>query len=81
MEPIESVAIRDGTSNPPRTLDEGFGSLDEESLQQAIKTLSGLTEVNRLIGIITHVVELKEKIARRIIIKKEAGCSRVEILV
>lgn len=63
-------------------VDEGFGSLDEESLQQAIKALRGLTEGNRLVGIISHVAELKEKIDTQIIVKKEkSGGSRVEIVV
>lgn len=61
-------------------VDEGFGSLDEESLQQAMRALSGLTEGNRLVGIISHVAELKEKIERQIVVKKErTGGSRVEI--
>ncbi len=42
-------------------VDEGFGSLDDESLQQAIKVLSGLSEGNKLVGIISHVGELKER--------------------
>lgn len=52
-------------------VDEGFGSLDEESLQQAIKALTGLTEGNRLVAIISHVGELKEKIENQIIVKKD----------
>ncbi len=63
-------------------VDEGFGSLDDESLQQAIKTLAELTEGNRLVGIISHVGELKEKIDKQIVVKKDrAGGSRAEIVV
>ena len=61
-------------------VDEGFGSLDEESLNQAMKALLGLTEGNRLVGIISHVSELKEKIERQIVVTKEkTGGSRVKI--
>ena len=52
-------------------VDEGFGSLDEESLQQAIKALTGLTEGNRLVAIISHVGELKDRIENQIIVKKD----------
>lgn len=51
-------------------VDEGFGSLDESSLQQALKALNELTEGNRLIGIISHVADLK-KIDRQIIVTKD----------
>ena len=61
-------------------VDEGFGSLDEESLQQAMRALSGLAEGNRLVGIISHVGELKEKIDRQIIVTKEkTGGSSIRI--
>ena len=43
-------------------VDEGFGSLDSEALSKAYHTLASLTEGNRLVGIISHVAELKEKI-------------------
>lgn len=61
-------------------VDEGFGSLDEEALNQAIKALVGLAEGNRLVGIISHVAELKERIDRQIVISKEKnGGSSVKI--
>ena len=61
-------------------VDEGFGSLDEEALNQAIKALNDLTEGNRLVGIISHVAELKDRIDRQIVIKKDrTGGSRVKV--
>ncbi len=63
-------------------VDEGFGSLDDESLQQAIQVLSGLSEGNKLVGIISHVGELKERIEKQIVVKKDrAGGSWAEIRV
>lgn len=52
-------------------VDEGFGSLDEESLTQAMNTLTGLADGNRLVGIISHVADLKNRIDKQIIVKKE----------
>ncbi len=52
-------------------VDEGFGSLDENALNQAIQTLQGLGEGNRLVGIISHVHELQERIDRQIIVSKK----------
>lgn len=56
-------------------IDEGFGSLDEEALSHAMKALVRLTEGNRLVGVISHVSELKEQIERKITVAKrrEAG--------
>ena len=50
-------------------IDEGFGSLDENSLQQALKVLNELTNGDRLIGIISHVAELKQ-IEKQIVVEK-----------
>ena len=63
-------------------VDEGFGSLDPESLNQAYNTLAGLTEGNRLVGIISHVAELKERIDKQIVVTKEkSGGSKAEVCV
>ena len=51
-------------------IDEGFGALDEESLEQACGVLQSLAGYKRMIGIISHVNELKEKIDNKIIVKK-----------
>ncbi len=61
-------------------VDEGFGSLDSEALNKALTTLSGLTEGNRLVGIISHVAELKERIDKQIIVtKSKTGASHATV--
>ena len=63
-------------------VDEGFGSLDPEALNKAYNTLASLTEGNRLVGIISHVAELKERIDKQIVVtKKRDGGSTAEIIV
>lgn len=64
-------------------IDEGFGSLDAESLQLAILTLQDLTEGNRLVGIISHVEELKNRIDKQIVVEKPKanfGGSKIRII-
>jgi DNA repair protein SbcC/Rad50 len=57
-------------------IDEGFGSLDAESLDLAIRTLIDLQSAGRMVGIISHVAELKEQLARRIdVLSGRAGSS------
>lgn len=51
-------------------IDEGFGSLDENAREQAIRVLYELAGENRLIGIISHVTELKEQIEAKLIVCK-----------
>lgn len=61
-------------------VDEGFGALDEESLNQAIRALAGLSEGNRLVGIISHVAELKTRIDKQILVTKtKSGGSTAQI--
>ena len=63
-------------------VDEGFGSLDSETLAKAYAALAGLTEGKRLVGIISHVSELKERIDRQIIVKKDRyGGSNATVVV
>lgn len=54
-------------------LDEGFGTLDEESLETALETLSGLQQDGKLIGIISHISALKERISTQISIVPLSG--------
>ena len=61
-------------------IDEGFGSLDSEALQQALAALVGVSGGNRIVGIISHVAELKDRIDRQIIVTKDrSGGSRVQV--
>ena len=59
-------------------IDEGFGSLDPESLQLAINTLVDLQSTGRTIGIISHVSELKEQMAQRIDVKGSRNGSTIK---
>ena len=67
-------------------LDEGFGTLDEESLETALETLSGLQQDGKLIGVISHISAMKERISTQITINPLSGgksmlvgpgCSRI----
>ena len=61
-------------------VDEGFGSLDSEALSKAYTALANLTEGNRLVGIISHVSELKERIDKQIVVQKlSSGSSHAVI--
>ncbi|EGQ9712661.1 SMC family ATPase [Vibrio alginolyticus] len=60
-------------------IDEGFGSLDPESLDLAIQTLVDLQQTGRMIGVISHVSELKEQMAQRIDVEPSRLGSTVSI--
>lgn len=63
-------------------IDEGFGSLDESALQQAVATLQGLSEGNRLVGIISHVNTLQSLIDKKVVVSKRrtAGAIGSEVV-
>lgn len=61
-------------------IDEGFGSLDQESMNQALNTLNSLAQNNRLIGIISHVTELKERVENQIVIEKGNYGSKIVLV-
>ena len=62
-------------------VDEGFGSLDDNALRQAVRALADLSDGERLVGIISHVAELKDKIDKQILVTKKGGISKVNIIV
>ena len=61
-------------------IDEGFGSLDQESLELAIRTLMDLQSAGRMIGVISHVSEMKEQLDTRLDLVKTAHGSEIKIV-
>lgn len=62
-------------------IDEGFGTLDDDALQKAMDALVRLADGNRMVGIISHVSELRDRIDQQIIVRKDrAGGSSVELI-
>ena len=59
-------------------VDEGFGTLDENALSAAYEALRKLTDGDRLVMIISHVPYLKEKIEKKILIKKDGKGAHAE---
>lgn len=61
-------------------IDEGFGTLDPESLEQAIEALVDIQSSGRLVGIISHVPELKERIDIRLEVSAGQTGSKTEFI-
>lgn len=70
-----------GVSIDVMFIDEGFGTLDAESLDAAIRTLLELAGDDRMVGIISHVGELKERIAKKILVRRSPRGSTVQVQV
>lgn len=68
-----------GVSLDSMFVDEGFGSLDEDSLQAAINTLAELSQGRRLVGIISHVRELKDQLDAQVIVTKSRAGSTIAV--
>ena len=58
-------------------IDEGFGSLDDAAREQAIRVLNELAGEERLVGLISHVNELKEQIDKKLIVKRTEKGSKI----
>jgi exonuclease SbcC len=61
-------------------IDEGFGALDPETLRTVSDTIRGLQVGGRMVGIVTHVPELREEFEQQVLVTKSAGMSRVEVV-
>ena len=70
-----------GVSLETMLIDEGFGTLDAESLDQAIELLMSLQSSGRLVGVISHVQELKDRVDARIEVKKSRSGSTIQLIV
>lgn len=76
----EVQSIAGGIHLDTMFVDEGFGSLDDETLNQALNAIQNLAKENCLVGIISHVSELKSRIDKQIVVKKDKnGGSYVEL--
>jgi exonuclease SbcC len=62
-------------------IDEGFGSLDAEVLELTVRTLSEMADGKRIIGIISHVAELRERIDKQVRVEKTISGSKISLVV
>ncbi len=76
----ETEAEAGGVRIDAMFIDEGFGSLDEEALENAIRILEAQTSSGRAVGIISHVQSLRERIERQIIVTKKSGESEIRVI-
>ena len=76
----EIQSVSGGVRVDAMFVDEGFGTLDESALHQAIGALQRLTQGGRLVGIISHVDALKDCVEKQILVTKDrTGGSRVRV--
>ena len=61
-------------------VDEGFGSLDEDTLEEVMNVLDGLREGGRMVGIVSHVSELRQRIPAQVHVRKGRSGSTVHLV-
>ncbi|MBO4408325.1 MAG: hypothetical protein J5786_03530, partial [Clostridiales bacterium] len=74
---MSAVASRSGIQTEALFIDEGFGSLDENSIEDAMSVLAGISSANGLVGIISHVKLLEERIPAKLKIEVNGGKSHI----
>lgn len=68
-----------GTEIDTLFVDEGFGSLDEQTLEQVLETLDGLRRGGRVIGVVSHVSEMKQRIETQLVVTKTPRGSHLRV--
>lgn len=61
-------------------VDEGFGSLDEDTLEQVLETIDGLRQNGRVIGLVSHVAEMKQRIGTQLVVTKTPKGSHLRVM-
>lgn len=79
---LADVVTAEAAGTPMEALfvDEGFGTLDEDSLEEVMNVLDGLREGGRIVGIVSHVSELRQRIPAQIHVRKGHHGSRVTVI-
>jgi DNA repair protein SbcC/Rad50 len=80
---LADVVTAEAAGTPMEALfvDEGFGTLDEETLEEVMTVLDGLREGGRMVGIVSHVSELRQRVPTRIHVRKGRHGSHVSVTV
>ena len=78
---LADVVTAESAGTPMEALfvDEGFGTLDEETLDEVMNVLDGLRAGGRIVGIVSHVTELRQRIPAQVHVRKGRAGSHVEI--
>jgi exonuclease SbcC len=78
---LADVVTAESAGTPMEALfvDEGFGTLDEETLDEVMNVLDGLRAGGRIVGIVSHVAELRQRVPARIHVRKTRSGSHVEV--